>query len=192
MDERLFTRALENLVNKALRYSSPGGKIEPAARAAPGPAGGAYLLSVSDDGPGIPTADLPHVFEPFYRGSSSRREQGMGLRFEITMPALGREYAAQATKIRRRLLDGRISYKPGIRPPKSASWAPTSEEASMESPARDLERYELGREPLRGRRPEERHSPMDRLSELKSFPDRTPAAVCLSKPHHAGAIAKGP
>jgi two-component system sensor histidine kinase MprB len=34
---------------------------------------------VSDNGPGIAPADLPHVFEMFYRGSSSRREEGLGL-----------------------------------------------------------------------------------------------------------------
>lgn len=79
MDERLVTRALENLVNNALRYTAEGGKIELSARAE----GGAFIVSVSDDGPGVSREDMPHIFEPFYRGSSSRREQGMGLGLSI-------------------------------------------------------------------------------------------------------------
>jgi signal transduction histidine kinase len=79
MDESLVSRALDNLVNNALRYTSPGGTIHIAAHAE----AKAFLVSVSDDGPGIASEDLPHIFEPFYRGSSSRREQGMGLGLSI-------------------------------------------------------------------------------------------------------------
>jgi len=79
MDERLVSRVLENLVNNALRYTPEGGRIELSARAE----GGAYVVSVSDDGPGISGEDLPRIFEPFYRGSSSRREEGMGLGLSI-------------------------------------------------------------------------------------------------------------
>jgi signal transduction histidine kinase len=79
MDERLVDRALDNLVNNALRYTAEGGKIELAARAE----GGAFIVSVSDDGPGVSSEDMPHIFEPFYRGSASRREQGMGLGLSI-------------------------------------------------------------------------------------------------------------
>jgi signal transduction histidine kinase len=79
MDERLVTRALENLVNNSLRYTAKGGKIELSARSE----GEAFIISVSDDGPGISSEDLPRIFEPFYRGSSSRREQGMGLGLSV-------------------------------------------------------------------------------------------------------------
>jgi signal transduction histidine kinase len=80
MDERLATRALENLVNNALRYTSAGDDIRISARAE---GEGSYVLSVADEGPGIPSEDLAHIFEPFYRGSSSRREEGMGLGLSI-------------------------------------------------------------------------------------------------------------
>jgi len=79
MDERLVTRALENLAYNSLRYAPDGGRVEIAAAEREGE----IHLVVSDDGPGIAPADLPHVFEPFYRGSSSRREQGMGLGLSI-------------------------------------------------------------------------------------------------------------
>jgi signal transduction histidine kinase len=75
MDERLARRALENIVNNAIRYTPDGSVICLDAF----PAAGAVQLVVSDNGPGIEEADLPHIFEMFYRGSSSRREQGMGL-----------------------------------------------------------------------------------------------------------------
>ncbi|MFP3041349.1 HAMP domain-containing histidine kinase [Treponema primitia] len=75
MDELLTIRAIENLVNNSLRYTRSGGLIKI----------GTYskdhqiIIEVSDDGPGIHEEDIPHVFETFYRGTNSRREQGMGL-----------------------------------------------------------------------------------------------------------------
>ncbi len=79
MDERLFLRAFENIVNNAIRYTETGGKILVAARET----GAGYELSVSDDGCGISETDLPHIFELFYRGSPSRREEGMGLGLSV-------------------------------------------------------------------------------------------------------------
>ncbi|HOX12171.1 MAG TPA: HAMP domain-containing sensor histidine kinase [Spirochaetia bacterium] len=75
MDERLAQRALENILNNALRYTGPGGLVRLAARAEPGRA----VVTISDDGPGIPGEDLPRIFDLFYRGTASRREQGLGL-----------------------------------------------------------------------------------------------------------------
>jgi signal transduction histidine kinase len=75
MDERLAQRALENIVNNAIRYTPDGSRISLNAALVDK----AVRLTVSDNGPGIDAADLPHIFEMFYRGSSSRREQGMGL-----------------------------------------------------------------------------------------------------------------
>ena len=75
MDEQLVQRALENIVNNAIRYTPDGSVISLDAILA----GDAVQLIIRDNGPGIDEADLPHVFEMFYRGSSSRREQGMGL-----------------------------------------------------------------------------------------------------------------
>jgi signal transduction histidine kinase len=79
LDERLTVRALENLVNNAIRYT-PGGTI---VRLGAGVIENAIRVTVSDNGPGISKADLPHVFEAFYRGSASRREEGMGLGLSI-------------------------------------------------------------------------------------------------------------
>ena len=40
-------------------------------------------LTVSDDGPGIPEEDLPHIFERFYRGEKSRTRQRDGKGFGL-------------------------------------------------------------------------------------------------------------
>ncbi|HET6485892.1 MAG TPA: HAMP domain-containing sensor histidine kinase [Spirochaetia bacterium] len=75
MDAGLFSRALENLVGNAIRYTSPEGKINLSARLD----GEHVLMSISDTGIGIPPEDLSRIFDPFYRGTNSRREQGFGL-----------------------------------------------------------------------------------------------------------------
>jgi signal transduction histidine kinase len=79
LDERLTVRALENLVNNAIRYTPDGTTVRLGATMAES----AIRITVSDNGPGIRKADLPHVFEMFYRGSASRREEGMGLGLSI-------------------------------------------------------------------------------------------------------------
>ena len=75
MDESLVHRALENMIHNAVRYTPAASVISLRAVQA----GNTLELTVSDNGPGIDKEDLPHVFEMFYRGTSSRREQGMGL-----------------------------------------------------------------------------------------------------------------
>jgi signal transduction histidine kinase len=75
MDAGLFTRALENLVGNAIRYTDQQGKITMDAHFQ----GKGVELSVTDTGIGIPTEDLSRIYDPFYRGTNSRREQGVGL-----------------------------------------------------------------------------------------------------------------
>ncbi len=68
---------LDNLLEKACKYSGPGTPI--IVRAWSEPDG--VALSVEDRGCGIPARDLPHVFEPFYRAESARPRgrAGVGL-----------------------------------------------------------------------------------------------------------------
>jgi signal transduction histidine kinase len=75
MDESLVLRALENLVNNAIRYTPDGSVISLSAALEEK----SLRLDVQDNGPGITKADLPYIFDMFYRGTGSRREQGMGL-----------------------------------------------------------------------------------------------------------------
>ncbi|HVP17530.1 MAG TPA: HAMP domain-containing sensor histidine kinase [Spirochaetia bacterium] len=75
MDAGLFARALENLVGNAIRYTEENGKIAMTAAVGTTEA----ILSITDTGIGIPTEDIGKIFDPFYRGTNSRREQGFGL-----------------------------------------------------------------------------------------------------------------
>jgi signal transduction histidine kinase len=79
LDERLAVRALENLVNNTIRYTPDGTTIHFGAVLAED----TVRVTIHDNGPGIHKDDLPHIFEAFYRGSSSRREEGMGLGLAI-------------------------------------------------------------------------------------------------------------
>jgi signal transduction histidine kinase len=74
-DEALLTRALENLLDNARKYGNGSG-LEMEARRE----GESVVFAVRDHGPGIPESELPHVFDPFFRGEGARgRATGFGL-----------------------------------------------------------------------------------------------------------------
>jgi len=62
-DPLLFEQALVNLLDNAVKYSSAGSEILVTAR----PMGDRIVLTVADEGPGIPLSELPHIFDKFYR-----------------------------------------------------------------------------------------------------------------------------
>jgi two-component system sensor histidine kinase MprB len=70
-----LARAVSNLLDNAAKWSAEGDVVEVSLR------GGA--LQVRDHGPGIDEADLPHVFERFYRGAATRERPGSGLGLAI-------------------------------------------------------------------------------------------------------------
>jgi signal transduction histidine kinase len=73
VDARHIHRVLTNLVQNALRHTPCGGSVLIHARLeAAGSAAARVLVRVVDTGEGIAAADLPHIFEPMYRGESSR------------------------------------------------------------------------------------------------------------------------
>ena len=67
-DGALLERALSNLVDNSLKYTPEGGRI----RIGGGRESGQVWFSVEDNGMGIPEADLPRIFERFYRVDKSR------------------------------------------------------------------------------------------------------------------------
>ncbi len=73
--------ALRNLVENAVNYSPEGRRIRLDAR----PSDGRVEITVSDEGPGLPEADLERVFERFYRvdKARSRESGGTGLGLSI-------------------------------------------------------------------------------------------------------------
>jgi heavy metal sensor kinase len=78
--EDKLSRAVLNLLDNAIKYTPEGGSVRVSLTGADGSA----RLIVEDDGPGIPAEDLPHLFERFYRGSTSRQTLGSGLGLAIT------------------------------------------------------------------------------------------------------------
>ncbi len=80
-DVRTFQEILQNLLDNALRYSSPGGRIVVTAAEA----GPDIVISVSDTGIGISKADQERIFERFYRADTARSREsgGTGLGLSI-------------------------------------------------------------------------------------------------------------
>ena len=71
-----LTRALDNLVGNAVKYSAESSPIEIAISLD----GDRAVLCIRDEGIGIPAADLPAIFEPFRRAANAaRRASGTGL-----------------------------------------------------------------------------------------------------------------
>jgi signal transduction histidine kinase len=69
----------ENLIDNALRYAGPDATL----RLTLEQDGDSAALVVTDDGPGVPEADLPRLFERFYRGDQARASRGTGLGLAI-------------------------------------------------------------------------------------------------------------
>jgi two-component system OmpR family sensor kinase len=78
-DRDALKQVLLVLVDNATTHSTPGTVVEIAARQTDD----AIILSVRDNGPGIPPDMLPHIFERFYRGEVSRSGPGAGLGLAI-------------------------------------------------------------------------------------------------------------
>jgi len=80
-DEEAFLQILDNLLDNAVRYTPDGGKIE----VNWGRGKDFVIIEVRDNGVGIPEADLPRIFERFYRVDKARSKQlgGTGLGLSI-------------------------------------------------------------------------------------------------------------
>jgi two-component system sensor histidine kinase MprB len=80
-DPDALERAIGNLVDNALKWSPPEGRIR--ISTAHG------TVEVSDDGPGIPADDLPYIFDRFYRSAQARALPGSGLGLAIVRRIAG-------------------------------------------------------------------------------------------------------
>jgi two-component system sensor histidine kinase MprB len=81
-DSAALERAVTNLLDNAAKWSPPGGTVTVSL--------GDGILQVRDQGPGIDEADLPHVFDRFYRSREARALPGSGLGLAIVQNAVER------------------------------------------------------------------------------------------------------
>ena len=71
-----LSRAVLNLIDNAIKYTSEKGRVEIGLRKERGFA----VVKIADNGTGIGRADLPHIFERFYRGKKTETTgSGLGL-----------------------------------------------------------------------------------------------------------------
>ncbi|MFP5282783.1 MAG: ATP-binding protein [Actinomycetes bacterium] len=75
-------RAVANLLDNAVKWSPPGGTIRVQLEG--------NRLRVADQGPGINDADLPHIFDRFYRADAARNTPGTGLGLSIVAQTVAR------------------------------------------------------------------------------------------------------
>ena len=96
LDPVLLDQVLVNLLDNALKYSGAGGAV----RVSVGRDGPDVAIAVEDDGPGVSSADLPRIFDPFFRVSRSDRvAAGSGLGLAICrglMHVMGGRIAAES------------------------------------------------------------------------------------------------
>lgn len=81
VDSEGISQVLDNLLENAIKFSPPDGVV----RVSVAEQGGAVVISVADEGPGIPDADKERVFERFYQTKAGRavRSRGVGLGLSI-------------------------------------------------------------------------------------------------------------
>jgi two-component system, OmpR family, phosphate regulon sensor histidine kinase PhoR len=87
---RMVLVLLGNLLDNALRYAGRGATFRISARQE----GDTVVLEVSDDGAGVDPADVPRLFERFFRSDRSRTTRGTGLGLAIVKHIVG---AAEGT-----------------------------------------------------------------------------------------------
>jgi signal transduction histidine kinase len=68
-----------NILDNAIKYTGPGGNVSINAA----PAAESLEIKISDTGIGIPSHDLPYIFDRFYRVDKSRSSRGFGLGLSI-------------------------------------------------------------------------------------------------------------
>ncbi|HEX3579750.1 MAG TPA: HAMP domain-containing sensor histidine kinase [Thermoanaerobaculia bacterium] len=110
-DAASLARAVQNLIANAIRHGAAGKWVGIRAAAE----GRHVAISVEDRGPGIAARDLPHLFEPFYRGRGADRVRGSGLGLTI-VKQIAAAHGGSVTIDRRRETGARFTLRLPVRP----------------------------------------------------------------------------
>jgi signal transduction histidine kinase len=84
VDEKLLRSILTNLLSNAIKYSPQGGEVHLALTCEQKE----VIFQIQDQGIGIPPEDLPHLFEPFHRGTNVEHIAGTGLGITVVKKCL--------------------------------------------------------------------------------------------------------
>jgi signal transduction histidine kinase len=96
-DAASLGRAVQNLLANAIRHGADGKWVAISATAADG----SVVIRIEDRGPGIAARDLPHLFDPFFRGRGADRVKGTGLGLTI-VKQIASAHGGSVTAERRR------------------------------------------------------------------------------------------
>jgi len=88
--DALLRSAIENVIRNAIRYTRDSSTVEVSLKLDNALGQGFAVIHVTDEGPGVPAAELSEIFKPFYRVSSAREREtgGTGLGLAITHRAV--------------------------------------------------------------------------------------------------------
>ena len=86
-DPRWTGEALGNVVNNAVKYTPPGGRVSVSAQLLDS----FCRIDVADTGPGVPESEQAAVFNRFYRGGATRATEGLGLGLYLAREILSRQ-----------------------------------------------------------------------------------------------------
>lgn len=98
-DEKAISRAFTNVISNAIRYANQEVNIacsivQQFAR-----------IEITDDGPGISDADMPHIFDRFYKGEGGNHGIGLSITKSIVEQHGGRIFALNVYKGARFVID---------------------------------------------------------------------------------------
>jgi signal transduction histidine kinase len=97
VDRLLISRVLQNLLDNAIKFTDPGSSIE--VNATFDTESSQIIVSIHDEGPGIPSELEAVLFQKFVTGSSPRRGSGLGLAFcRLAVEAHGGKIWAESPK----------------------------------------------------------------------------------------------
>jgi two-component system, OmpR family, sensor histidine kinase SenX3 len=102
VNARLMGKCLENLIQNVIRYAAAGHWMALRASQVDRADGRRVQISIEDRGPGICGTDLPHVFEPFYRGKNAAASVVAGL-------GLGLTFVKRVVEAHRGSIEARVS-----------------------------------------------------------------------------------
>ena len=115
-DAERLGQVVANLLHNAIRHTEPGGIVAVSLRAEPD----AVVLEVRDTGVGIPPAELPRIWERFYRGENGRARTGDGAGLGLALvkeltEAMGGSVAVESTAGKGSCFTIRLAFATGLR-----------------------------------------------------------------------------